>query len=206
MAIVAGYATLAEIKQHFGLAGSDANNALLERAVEASSRAIDRFCGRRFWQDSSPTARVYRADDPTEITVDDIASTTGLAIATDTTDDGTFDTTWASSDYQLEPLNADVNDGAYAWWRILAIDERAFPTGRGRARVQVTATHGWSAVPDEITEACLIKAARLFRRKDTPDGVAGFAEFGIVRVSRIEDPDVALLLEPFVKVDVRAVI
>lgn len=44
--------------------------------------------------------------------------------------------------------------------------------------------------------ACLMHAARLYKRKNSPEGVAGFGEFGTVRVSRF-DPDVEDLLSPF---------
>jgi hypothetical protein len=42
---------------------------------------------------------------------------------------------------------------------------------------------------------------RQFKRYDSPLGVAGFGDIGVMRVSRV-DPDVAALLEPYVKVRV----
>jgi hypothetical protein len=42
----------------------------------------------------------------------------------------------------------------------------------------------------------IMQAARLYKRRRSPEGVAGFAEFGVVRVSRV-DPDVAELLKPY---------
>jgi hypothetical protein len=68
-------------------------------------------------------------------------------------------------------------------------------TGR-LARVQVTGTWGWPAVPVDVKQACLLLAARLFIRKESPQGVAGFGEFGAIRV-RSADPDVVALLEPY---------
>ena len=53
-----------------------------------------------------------------------------------------------------------------------------------------------ASVPDDIVQACLILSTRLFKRKDSPEGVAGFADFGAVRLSRM-DPDVQALLNPF---------
>jgi hypothetical protein len=49
-------------------------------------------------------------------------------------------------------------------------------------RIQVTGTFGWPAVPLNVKEATLIQAADTFRSKDAPFGVAGFGEFGVVRV------------------------
>jgi hypothetical protein len=39
-------------------------------------------------------------------------------------------------------------------------------------------------------------AARFYRRKDSPQGVLGNAEWGFARVSRV-DPDVEALISPF---------
>ena len=64
-----------------------------------------------------------------------------------------------------------------------------------------------AAVTDHITEhyytadpfherqeqALLIQTARLWKRRDTPEGVIDFSDLGVVRVSRV-DPDVELLL------------
>lgn len=63
--------------------------------------------------------------------------------------------------------------------------------------MRITAQFGWPAVPDDISEAALIQAARLFKRKDSPEGVIGNAEWGVVRLSR-RDPDVWNLIEQYV--------
>ncbi len=201
------YATETQLREQLSDDSSLLSPALLDRAVTASSRAIDHFCGRRFWADATAVARVYRPTDPTLAWVDDISTTTGLVVATDTTGDGAYDTVWDAGDYELEPPNADAGGGAYAWWRIAATGAKTFPAvGRSRrTSLQVTAAFGWSAVPVEIEQACLLKAASLFKRKDAPFGVAGFGEFGPVRISRRMDPDVAELLTPLMRVGVEAV-
>jgi len=54
-------------------------------------------------------------------------------------------------------------------------------------------------VNDPLTEpqelAVIMQAARVWRRRDTPEGVIAFDELGAVRVSRL-DPDVAEMLRP----------
>jgi hypothetical protein len=50
-------------------------------------------------------------------------------------------------------------------------------------------------VPANIRTATLMLAAREFRRRLSPEGVAGFGDFGAVRVSRI-DPDIEALITP----------
>jgi hypothetical protein len=200
------YCTLAELREHMGDTSTTLTAAVAERAINAASRAIDRHCGRWFYQEAAARVRVYRPDDAYEAWVDDISTTTGLVIKTDTTGDGTYATTWASTDYQLEPLNADiVGSGStvqpYAWWRIVAIDRYTYPSSTRRPTLQVTARFGWSAVPDDVQEACLIKAAALYERRNSPGGVAGVDGFGVVRIGR-SDPDVVELLGPYRRLDV----
>jgi hypothetical protein len=47
--------------------------------------------------------------------------------------------------------------------------------------------------PTHIEQATLIQAARLYKRRNSPEGVAGFGEMGVVRVSTL-DPDVEALI------------
>jgi hypothetical protein len=206
VAITNGYATLAEFREHIGDTASVATAAVAERAITAASRAIDKHCGyphRRFWLDAMASAKVYRPDDPYEAWVHDIGSESGLVIATDTTGDGSYATTWDAADYQLEPLDADGGgDAAYAWWRIVAIDDKTFPVSRYRTTLQVTARWGWSAVPDDVNQACLIKAASLYERRNSPGGIHAVDGFGAVRISRHGDPDVVDLLGPYRRMDV----
>ena len=46
----------------------------------------------------------------------------------------------------------------------------------------------------DVQQAILMLASRLFKRRQSPEGVSGFNEYGIVRVMR-EDPDIFVLLE-----------
>lgn len=205
MAVTNGYATLVELREHLGDSNNTQSAVLLERALNATSRAIDKFCGRRFWQDAQVATRVYRPEDASLAWVDDISTTTGLVVKTDTAGDGTYATTWASTDYELQPLNADAGGQAYAWWRIAAVDRYSFPLAGRAAPLQVTAKFGWSAVPDEVSQACLIRAAAIFKRKESIDGVTGFGDIGVVRISYRRDPDVAELLNPFMRIGVGSV-
>lgn len=208
MAIVNGYTDLTNFRSHMGDTATTLTAAVAERAIEAASRAIDRHCGRWFYQEAATSVRVYRPDDPYTAWVDDISTTTGLVIKTDTTGDGTYATTWASTDYQLEPLNQDiVGSGTtvqpYAWWRIVAIDRYTYPQSTRRHTLQVTAKYGWTAVPDDVELACLIMSAALYERRNSPSGIHGIDGFGVVRVNQY-DPDVQRLLAPYCKLRVGA--
>lgn len=197
MPVVNGYCSVEEVRGQLADTGSRLDTALLERAVSAASRAVDKFCGRRFWQDPAPVARQFNPVDVYCAFVDDISTKTGLVVQTDNLGTGTYTTTLGPNDYRLEPLNAEQYGPAYSWTRI--VSQRPWLqsyTGPLRPPyLQVTARWGWSDIPDEVVEATILKATSLFSRKDAPFGIAGFGEFG-VRISR-RDPDVVELLSPF---------
>lgn len=198
--VVHGYCTLAELRAHFRDTGEILDTDALTRAINSASRWIDKHTGRRFWQDSTVQSRTYRPEHSAMAWVDDISTTDGLIIATDTSGDGTYATTWAVSDYELEPENAEANGQAYAWWRVRAVGNHTFPASERRRPLRVTARFGWSEVPDEVAEACILKAAAIYQRRESPLGVAGFGDFGPVRIGRY-DPDVNALLAPFVRLE-----
>ena len=184
------YVALSELKSALGITVST-DDAFLNLAIDSAEQSIDDLCGRKFSVDGSVSARTYRAQPYLAVT-DDISTLTGLVVKTDTSGDGTFDTTWASTDIQAEPLNnltkgRSVNN-------LRAVGSYTFPVyGDGRAAVEVTAKWGWPAVPDSIKQATLMLASRLYSRKASPMGVIGVGDFGPVRVSR-SDPDIAHLL------------
>ena len=184
------YVALSELKSALGITGST-DDDFLNLAIDSAEESIDDLCGRVFTAAGSASARTYRAQ-PYIVVTDDISTLTGLVVKTDTSGDGTFDTTWSSTDYQVEPLNnltkgRSVNN-------LRAVGSYTFPVfGDGLASVEVTAKWGWPAVPDSIKQATLMLASRLYSRKASPMGVIGVGDFGPVRVSR-SAPDVAHLL------------
>jgi len=199
MSVVNGYCSVAELRNHLRDAGTRLDDALLERAILASSEAIENITGRKFWQEAATSQRTYTVSDACTVFVDDISTRTGLVVETGT-DGATFPTTWASTNYVLEPRNADVVGAgsvarAHAFWQIVAMN-RTFTVDHQRPTLRVTARFGWSAVPSPITEACILMAAKMFKLKDAPFGIAGVNEFGPVRVNR-PDPYVAQLLSSY---------
>jgi hypothetical protein len=195
MAITNGYATLAELKAVMRIPTADTvDDSLLETSIEAASRQLDGFCERVFYTNSG--TRVYMPNDSFVCETDDIVTITRLRTASD---GKAFDTTWAADDYQLEPLNGRAGGIVTPATQIRAVDDLLFPTYGGEATVEIVGTFGWSAVPIAIKQAVLMLAQRQFKRYDSPLGVAGVGDLGIMRVSRI-DPDVQALVSPFRKV------
>ena len=201
MTINNGYATRNQVKAALRIGTADTiDDDLIDNCVGAASRLIDGYCNRRFWQTGTAEARVYQAEDSFYCSIDDIAGT-ALTLKTSTQADGTFDLTWSRSDYQLEPLNGNLDGLTWSYDKIRAVGDYLFPTVNAnygdQALVQVTAVFGWPSVPEPVTQATIIQASRIFKRYDSPLGVAGFGDLGAIRVSRFLDPDMAQLVEPY---------
>lgn len=200
MSVENGYCTVQQVRDELSDSGSQLSTALLEKAVSATSRGIDRWTGRRFWRDAEPSTRTYRPRSCELARVDDVSTTAGLVVETSTVAGWSSGTAWTlGTDFELRPENADADGGAYAWWQIAAVGARAFPVGYRYTTLRVTARWGWSDVPDEVNAAAVLRAVAIFKRKEAPYGVADFGEFGPVRITRT-DPDVMDLLRPFQRV------
>lgn len=64
------------------------------------------------------------------------------------------------------------------------------------AEVTVTAIFGWPEVPRSVRLATLMLASRLYERRQSPSGVMGTSDIGLIRVTG-SDRDVERLLEPY---------
>lgn len=189
------YGTLAALKEKLGIEADDTSrDTLLTSALASASRSIDKTCGRRFWLDDVAVQRTYRLtgrtvceDDGELLLVDDVGSVTGLVVET-----GRSVSWTAVTGYETSPDNS-LADGM----PITGLLRVNGTWGTTAGRVRVTAKFGWPAVPDDITEATLIQASRLYKRKDSPEGIIGSAEWGVRNLSR-RDPDVWALIEPYI--------
>ena len=184
------YATLTEVKTALRVTDTT-DDTEIQAKLTSASRRVDRDTGRRFYLDSVTSARTYTPVHEELLSVDDIGTETGLIVEVGR---GTGWSTVDSNSYDLLPDNA-ITDGkaietiqrVYGCWPLW-----------GAQRVRVTAKWGWPAVPDEIKNATILLAARLFRRKDSPEGVKGFSDLGVVRVSRY-DSDYDNLIGPYIR-------
>ncbi|MFE2556670.1 phage gp6-like head-tail connector protein [Streptomyces sp. NPDC059352] len=187
------YGSVAALKERLNIEPADTSrDTLLASALTAASRGIDTACGRRFWLDAEPVTRTFRTagriarhPDGELLLLDDIGSTE-LVVEV-----GSGTSYTAVTAYETSPDNA-LADGRPITGLLRVLGS----WGMATSRVRITARFGWPAVPGDITEAALIQAARLYRRKDSPEGVTGSAEWGVVRLSR-RDPDVWNLIEPY---------
>jgi hypothetical protein len=194
-----GYCDLAQFKVRASLPAGGAHDDDVDRAIEAASRAIDEWCCRRFYADSTVSARYYTAgpEETYVLAVDDISTTTGLIVRTDDDWNGTYENTWTLNSrtgpwgFMVEPTNWSALSKPITRLRAVA---DVWPTVE--QGVEVTAKWGWASIPVAITEACLMLAVRYWKRKDTPFGVMGTSETGFVTLPKV-DPDVQALLNPY---------
>lgn len=185
------YVDMATLKNQFGITDS-ARDLLLQEAVDGAVAAIDNKCGRVFTRADAATVRTFRTarrvavrEDGDLMLVDDIATEEGLIVEVGS---GTAFTTLDASAYEADPENALAKGHAI---------EGLVGSWTAFRRVRVTAVWGWPSVPADVATAARLQASRLFKRKDSPEGVAGSAEWGLVRLPHL-DPDVRALIGPYV--------
>lgn len=189
------YITTEELKSYLRIDVADTvDDAELESKITAASRAVDRTTNRQFGQLAAADAWLYtpRWDGSRcrwVIEIDDLQDATGLTVATSA---GAIDL------FAKQPANAAAKGKP---WTRLVVDPAAAVIPKGTENeVTVTAKFGWSAVPVTVKEATKLQAARLFKRRDAPFGVAGSPEAGSeVRLLARVDPDVAVTLRPYVR-------
>jgi len=178
------YTTVGDLRARLGI-GDGADDAHLTAALAAAERSVDEACGMRFSADGAATARAFRVVDRwlLDLGPHTIATTTDLVVKVDDNDDGSFGTTLAAGRFQLEPIGGYTSSGLAGGYTALRAVLEGFPTSRwSRPTVEITARWGWPEVPAPIIDATLLLAAEIWKSKDTPFGVAGFDQFGAVRV------------------------
>lgn len=176
----------------------DAKQALMERALRAGARKIDRECHRHFYALPEATAREFAISggtyfDPRTgeaiLLVDDIAtSTVTVEVA------ASFSTSWttlAATAYELRPLG-ELSRGRPA-------TEIAMRGAWPGSKARITTRWGYPRIPDEVVMANQILSTRFYGRRTTPDGIAGSPDIGgVLRLSRT-DPDVYELIKDLIK-------
>lgn len=183
MALGDPYVTAAALKTYLRITDST-DDTEITAAVNEASREIEKWCGRQFNTAASATARTYFPTGCDEVVIDDFSTTTGLVVKTDEDGDGVYETTWTiSTDFIVLPLNGVV-DGESGWpyWQIRAVGSRRFRYSDLRPPLEVTALWGWTAVPTPVVQAAKILAAETFKMSESPFGVAGTPDFGVVRL------------------------
>lgn len=185
------YLTLAEFKAAVEI-DDTVDDADINRALDAASEVIDRFCGRSFVAVGTvPEARVFDAYQSDRLQVGDVASVSQVAV--DSAGTGTFTLILPTTVWQLYPLNAAQAgvEGQYTEIRIRPYSGYEFIIG---GQVRVTGLWGFGDVPATVEQACLILANRYFHRPSAPFGLQEAPQSGMLATLQDTDPDLASLL------------
>lgn len=204
MAITNGYATLAQLKAELQITDSD-DDAVLEDTVTAASRAIDQWCGRRFYPDGSDSTRYFTRANSTTVRLHGPPTATGLVSVTtvtaDVNGDGTYSRTYTEgTDFYLAPRSAAADARPYdrlellqggAWWPA------------GRERIKIVGEFGWPTThPREVERATIALASQFYKQlREAPFGQASFdLEGGVLRMSRYMPGNVEMMVRPYRRV------
>ena len=192
------YATLAELKAAIRIV-DNADDTLLQLALDSASELIDGHCDRSFSVTGEASVRSFSPSGD-RIEVDDIYTTDDLAIVFRTVEIP-LAVESVSVGYRLEPVNAPEYGEPYTTI-VLPTIQPAYAIGG--LLVHVTARWGYAAeVPKAVVNACILQASRLFSRRNSPYGIAGSPDMGSeLRLLAKLDPDVAVMLSKYVKMEV----
>jgi hypothetical protein len=155
LAVTDAYATAATYRALISKSDTGEDAEILTD-LTAVSRYIERRVGRFFTVDAGNTERVYRATDlsnePKSLFIDDLVSVSHIKV--DTNDDGSFsgEDSWATTDYELYPLNAADGPEPQPYTRIF-IPSWSTKNLWGQHRVEVQGKFGWPAIPAAIERA-----------------------------------------------------
>jgi hypothetical protein len=195
------YITLDELKSALRIT-DQIDDSLLTAAINSAASFVNTHCQRSFTAAGTAiTTNLYVPVgrwDPLQI--DDALTVTEVAIDEDL--DRSYSTVLRDIDYQTHPVNSVTEGIPYPITSLRPQEDGYWPMWNNRATVRVRGRFGWPAVPAPVREATLLQASRLFTRLESPLGVAGFGDMGVMRVSFKGDPDVLMLLAPFRKLRV----
>ncbi|MFG2056686.1 phage gp6-like head-tail connector protein [Micromonospora sp. NPDC048930] len=191
---MAGYTTLELLRRQLKIkAGDTSEDDAITQAIEAASRSIDDMPpGRPAGAFAPPTAASVRTLRTRGRLVREgcdwlllLGSTHEIATEQDLVVEVRSGDSWQPvTGWEVEPPDPGEP--------ITVLRASCWPRDE---TLRITARYGWPALPSTIAQAALIQALRLYKRRDTPEGVAGSAEWGgVIRMARL-DPDVAALVE-----------
>lgn len=191
---IGAYATTAAMKTLAGITASD-DDTLIGLICDRVNQYIESTCK----QVLSPiTSAVYLYDgngltrmylpvpvSATTLGIGGIRAVSLVEIASETA--GTFETI-AAGDYFLRGHKGI--SGPYRWLALSNLPAGSYTTfPEGRANVRVTATAGWTAIPDDVTEMALNASIRAWNaRQSGQQTVVGTDGTGQWSVAQYMDP------------------
>ena len=208
------YTTAAEVRGQINKTDTG-DDAILTKLISAAERTINRFCNRPdgFEADSSASSRTWAGSGRPYQYINETVEITLVEVKESPTSD-TY-TSWASGDWIAasgDPKYPNYNDLPYTMLVVDPTGDKSIfysgryttrggfrPTStisRGVPTVRVTAKWGFSvAVPDDISEACIMQVARWYKRLEgaMADALAS-GELGQLLYRQSLDPDIKMIL------------
>lgn len=139
-----------------------ASDADMTTALAAGHQLVNEMCAREFVVASTASARVFVPDSSDLLRIDDCTTVTVVS------DNGT---TITSTDYQLEPLNSRGPGGVTVPYDQIRRTSGSWYRDGRKATVSITATWGWSAIPDAIVEAVKILSKDVVDHRNVRGGM-----------------------------------
>lgn len=205
------YATLEQLKRFMRIPdATTADDLELTRALETASRQIDHLCSRTFEVASTASVRYFTPWNDSyggrwRIPVDDFMTLTDLELYSWTDADEDW-TTPITGPFTMLPINAA---GKGMPWNEIVLpsgtslphpDWHGWASEDSQDYIAVTARWGWDALPAQVTEACLLQAARLQKRRDAVFGIVAAPDGSAqTRLQDRMDPDAVLALRGLTK-------
>ena len=157
------YGDLTKLKDNSLLddpAGGSGDDDELFQLLLAISALVDSYCNRHFY--ALTTTRTFDGPADTQLTIPDLISAT--SVKSDDDDDGTYETTWATTDYQLVPLNSEPSQhwgSSFHGLRVLSRGTKQ-RLERGQARYEIVGIWGYRAFQedsDSLTDGSVTASA-----------------------------------------------
>ena len=161
-------------------AGGSGDDDELFQLLLAVSDSVDGYCNRHFYPRTS--TRTFDGTADTHLTLPDLIEVTTLK--SDDDDDGTYETTWATTDYELLPLNAMPTQhwgSAYHTLRVLGRGTKS-QFERGHARYQVLGSWGYRSFKEESGSV----TGGSMGASDTTVGVTSGADFAVGQTTMVD--------------------
>jgi hypothetical protein len=191
------YTTVQAVRALMGSESSGAADTTLLALITAVSRHIDRVCRRPdgFVAAANPSARMYPARGGAWLAIDECVSVTAVSSRAP---DGSF-TPWDAANWLACGGAPDLPRFAppFLWLGIAPGGAFArFPCSPDAPAVQVTARWGFAeSVPEPVSLACAIAAARLYKRGASAFAdVGGGRDLGVLRIDAGLDGEAHALL------------
>lgn len=197
------YQTLAEMRTRLGIktVTDTTDDARITSMITAVSTALREITGQTFHTTAADETRYFTPEFSDVLEVGQLVSVTTLS--TDANGDRVYEATWATTDYDLEPANAALDGKPYREIWVTPVGRYAFPLSIRRG-VKIVGKFGWGTTPEPIKEAVALAVEKLFRRKDAIFGVVGGGGLGELKQMMRDDPELKLLIDPYITHSVRA--